>query len=400
MMQLEINSATETAERKELRSNFRRLLARSWSDEHVRERADGKLDNGEALRSALRDGMGLYALTVPEEHGGLGGGLVEAAIAAEELGAAMAPSRLLTATMMARLLMSSRDRSLAGLLERTVADNLPGAVLWPGDDATWDVTQISAAAVTGSVVQGTFAFVPEVDRSGFLLCPAAKQGRIGLAVLEPPLTAGVEIRNLRPLDLYRPLDDITLAAGCEWFDLAAPVPVFTETVAAGSIVLAAEMIGGARACLERMVTYAQQRRQFGKPIGTFQALKHRMVDVLVAWEAARALTYRAAAQFDDAVSRGQAAAENVSMVRMAKSAASDALRIASAECIQVHGGIGFTWENPVHLYLKRWATSARLFGSPDQHRLLVYRSANAAPGDTHSGPPTAARQLGELALGQ
>lgn len=380
-MRIGTNSATDTPERKELRNQFRRLLGESWSDEHVRQHADGNTADGLRLHTLLQEDMGLSALTTPDRHGGLGGGMVEAAIAAEELGAAVAPSRLFAATMAARLLVGSRDSSLARLWERALAEGTPVALLWPGNDPTWDVRRIEAATVRGRTLRGGFDFVPELAGAELLLCPAVRDGQSGLAIVRPNTGDGaVQVRPLRALDPFRPLGNVTLSAqDCEWVAIPHAVELFTETLAAGAVVLAAEMVGAARAGLERMVTYAQQRTQFGKTIGSFQALKHRMVDVLVAWEAARALTYRAADQFDEA-DRGASAesSEHVPLARMAKAAASDALRISSKESIQVHGGIGFTWENPVHFYLKRWASSARLFGAPNQLRALVYQSAVGA----------------------
>jgi alkylation response protein AidB-like acyl-CoA dehydrogenase len=377
LTQVVLGSGNETDERKELRSQLRRLLAKYWDDEHIRAYADGDTADGLKLMSVLQDDMALNALMAPEEYGGVGGGCVEMVIAMEELGAAMVPSRLLAATMASRLLVACRNRRLGEILRRALATGSPSAVLWPGDDATWDVRQISTAVVNERAVRGSFRFVPEIDHSSLLLCPATKGGQYGLAVLGAPVRdEGLKMRGLRSPDLFRPLRMVTVSLeDCEWVGLAEPTGIFAEMVAAGAVVLAAEMIGSARGCLERMGSYAQQRHQFGKPIGTFQALKHRIVDALVAWEAARAVTYRAAARFDAPTDGNREATECVRQARMAKAAASDALRMASKECIQVHGGIGFTWENPVHFYLKRWATSARLFGSANQLRLRVYQDA-------------------------
>jgi alkylation response protein AidB-like acyl-CoA dehydrogenase len=208
-----------------------------------------------------------------------------------------------------------------------------------------------------------------------LLCPARRDGQYGIAVVEPDAAAGgVSTRPVPAIDLFRPVQDVAVRVS-DWRWLATDHTAFTEAVAAGAVVLAAEMVGGARACLDRMVTYSKQRRQFGKQIGTFQSLKHRMVDVLVEWEAARAATYRAAKQLDASGRAGGDPADCIATARMAKAAASDALRVAARLCIHVHGATGVTWENPIHFYLKRWASSARLFGEPDQHRVHVYEHA-------------------------
>jgi alkylation response protein AidB-like acyl-CoA dehydrogenase len=369
----------EAPERRELRSQLRRLLGNCWSDEHVRQYADGDPAVATRLATVLSDEMCLHALTAPESLGGLGAGCIEAAIVAEELGAAMAPSRILATTMVSQLLAAGRQPSLAGLLEQVTSGQALATLAWPGDDATWDVRRIGAPAVQDHVLAGTFGFVAEFDASALLLCPALHGGQYGIAALGPSSgQAGLTARAARPLDVFRPLHDISVSGTtAQWMAVASP-DAFTGAIAAGAIVLSAEMTGAARACIERMVTYSKQRQQFGKQIGTFQSLKHRMVDVLVEWEAARALTYRAASQLDAAAARDDAGTDWIAMARMAKSAASDALRLAAKECIHVHGAIGITWESALHFYLKRWASSARLFGSPDQHRALVYQDAVAS----------------------
>ncbi|BBZ15496.1 hypothetical protein BST20_06460 [Mycobacterium branderi] len=398
MAQVTLNTGNETFERRELRTQFRRLLAKSWGDERIRQYADGHADCGAELARSLRDDMALHALTIPVDQGGLGGGCVEAAIAAEELGAAMAPSRLLATTMVAHLLSAARGSELAELLPR-IADGVPGTLLWSGDDAVWDVRQAPTATVSGRAVHGTFAFVPELENSGLLLVPVRDGERYGIAVAGPGNDApGIQIRPMRVLDVFRPLTTVSVSLeDVEHVSWTEPGPLFSQTLAAGAIVLAAEMIGASRACLERMAIYAQQRHQFGRPIGTFQALKHRIVDVLVSLEASRALTYRAAGRFDDMVAGNADAAEGITSARMAKAAAGDTLRKASKECLQVHGGIGFTWENPLHFYLKRWASSARLLGSPNQLRALVYRSVIGAGKDT-AAKDAAFEQLGDFGL--
>lgn len=377
MPQIALGGEDRTDEQQALRAELRRVLTRLWSDDHTREFADGDPTMGAKLASVLENDMALGALTVPDEFGGHGGGCVEAVISAEELGAATAPSRLLATTMSSHLLLASRSAALEEVLRRVVRDGTPAAVVWPADDATWDARQIAPVIVRNGVATGEFRFVAEAFSSSLLLVPARRANDLGLIVLDVSrLQPGVDLRPTKGADVLRPLGELALSVeGCEWIELEDPGRVFSETVALGSIVLAAEMIGAARSCIERMVTYAQQRRQFGRTIGAFQALRHQIVDSLVSWEAARAMTYRAAGGFD-ALTQAQVTIDEFEpMARMAKAAASDALGKAAKECIHVYGAIGFTWENPVHLAFKRWAGSAQLFGSPTEQRVRVSQHA-------------------------
>jgi alkylation response protein AidB-like acyl-CoA dehydrogenase len=226
------------------------LLSRLWDDERMREYADGAVDRGTEVLSALQGDMALHALMVPETSGGLGGGCVELAIAAEELGAAMVPSRLLTAAMAAYVLSARKNESSEAILER-VSSGTSAALLWPGDDATWDIQQISRPVLDERPVPVTFPFVPEVEEVDTLLCPATRGRGHGLLVLDQGIEArGVNVRSLASPDLFRPLATVTVTPEDHaWVPLEGPLETFTETLAVGAIMLAAEMVGAARACL-------------------------------------------------------------------------------------------------------------------------------------------------------
>lgn len=391
MPQIALGGEDRTDEQKDLRAELRRLLTRLWSDDHTREFADGDRTTGVKLTSVLENDMALGALTVPEEFGGHGGGCVEAAIAAEELGAAAAPSRLLSTTMSAHLLLTSRDTVLERVLRRMLGDGTPPAVVWPAQDATWDLRQIDPVRIAGGRATGSFRFIAEIGDASLLLAPARRGNEFGLFLVDASgQAAGVDVRPAKGADVLRPLGELDLSVGGgEWVELDDPYRVFSETVALGSIVLAAEAIGAARSCIERMVTYAQQRQQFGRTIGSFQALRHQIVDALVSWEMARAMTYRAAGGFDAMAAGRLPIDEFEPMARMAKAAASDALGTASETCIHVYGAIGFTWENPVHIAFKRWAASAQIFGSPTEQRVRVCQHAIISGGDVRA--PSAER---------
>jgi len=153
-----------------------------------------------------------------------------------------------------------------------------------------------------------------------------------------------------------------------------------SALAAGAAMLAAEQLGVAGRCLEMTVTYLKERYQFARPIGSFQALKHRAADLWVAISQARAASRYAAACLADGDADAPVA------VALAKAACGDAATLAAQECVQLHGGIGFTWEHPAHLYLKRATSSSIAFGTPDWHRARLASLASLPPAPAAGGP--------------
>ena len=330
--------------------------------------------------------MGLSGMLVPEEYGGLGGGAVEAAIAAEELGAAMIPSNLLGACTAAALLEYAPESLRKEVLPLVVGRGSRTAVGWPGDDHTWSVSEAGLMRLVDGSISGTAAYVPEAEGATVLILPVVAGERVGVAVAgEVGGWEGLVVTPVTSPDVTRLVATLSGSVPAEGFvPLEEGAVGFALTIGLASVVLAAEMVGASRSCLERTVEYTKSRKAFGRPIATFQVLKHRIVDVLVALEAARAITDRAAREIDDQRAVGVVDARELrsllSLARMAKARASDALQLASHECIQMHGGIGFTWDNPAHFYLKKWASSSRSVRSA--------RRAQAAhlPGCHHRHP--------------
>jgi alkylation response protein AidB-like acyl-CoA dehydrogenase len=356
-------------EREELRHQLRRLAERYWGDQRIREFGDGGTAETRQALDVLERDMGLSGMLVPEEYGGLGGGAVEAAIAAEELGAAMIPSNLLGACTAAALLEYAPESLRRDVLPLVVGRGSRTAVGWPGDDHTWSVSEAGLMRLVGGSISGTAAYVPEAEGATVLILPVVAGERVGVAVVGEG-REGLVVSPVTSPDVTRLVATLSGSVPAEGFAL---------TIGLASVVLAAEMVGASRSCLERTVEYTKSRKAFGRPIATFQVLKHRIVDVLVALEAARAITDRAAREIDDQRAAGVADERELrsllSLARMAKARASDALQLASHECIQMHGGIGFTWDNPAHFYLKKWASSSRLYGQPDELRLHIYQDA-------------------------
>lgn len=377
----EMNQATtyssrpsESGELAELRAHLRRLLQQHWTAQQRLAYADGDRTQGVSVVEVLEGAIGINALLVPEKLGGSGAGCREVVAVAEELGAALAPSNILGSSMAAYVLQQAEGPGADRVLEDAVRQRVRSVFVWPGSDSLWlNPPRVSAG---DGHISGDFLQVGDADTTTALLVPATGEGTDRVAWLRSGSgDAGVRITACRTPDVFRELADFRIRhATAELFPLKNAQQVWAAALALGSLVLAAEMVGAGMECLQLVVDYGKARVQFGRPVATFQAVKHRMVDALIELEAARALTFQAADRFP-LPTDPLPGPELIDLARMAKAAASDALRRAALECVQLHGAIGFTWDHPAHLYLKRWATSSCLYGQAEDLRRLVYQSA-------------------------
>ena len=322
--------------------------------------------------------LGCAGLLIPESAGGAGATSREAATAAEALGAAVAPVPFLGSAVVATTcLLACRDSDEAGHLLRRMADGeLTAALAVPfvtgpfatGSGAAFPVSVRVAGPQQGdqaagwSRLRGTISGVADALPAGTLLVPADGVPQALYAV--DMSTARVTRTPATSLDMTRQLCDITLddAPGVRIASGAAATAAVKQALLAGAGILAAEQLGIAEHCLDLTVAYVKERRQFARPIGSFQAIKHRLADIWVAVAQARAASRYAA---DCLATRSSDVAVAVSL---AKACCSDLAVHAAQECVQLHGGIGFTWEHQAHLYLKRAKADSLGFGTADAHR--------------------------------
>jgi alkylation response protein AidB-like acyl-CoA dehydrogenase len=342
----------------ELRASLRAMLAQRSPARHVLSWSESGQAMDSSLWQTLAGEMGLAGMAVPEEYGGGGASLREAAVVLEELGRAVAPVPFLGSAVIATsALLACRDAELLTKLatgEAVVALAVPlGAGPAPAP-----VT----VRVQDQRLHGRIGLVADALAADVLLVPAAG----GLYAVDA-LAYGVTIERVVSLDQTRPLADLTfdavpgrLVAAGEAADSA-----IGAARTAGAALLASEQLGVAEWCLESTVEYLKTRHQFGRPVGSFQAIKHRLADVWVDVTQARAAARYAAtcaatgdADLPVAVSLAQAFCSPVAVK-------------AAEECLQLHGGIGFTWEHPAHLYLKRAKSSSLAFGTADRHRAAL-----------------------------
>ncbi|HEX6346809.1 acyl-CoA dehydrogenase family protein [Umezawaea sp.] len=335
-----------TAELRALRDSVRGLLAKH-SD--VRAAMASPRGYDAALWARLCGEVGVAGLAVPEVYGGLGAGQAESHVVLEELGRTLTPAPLLgSAVVAARALLACGDDEACGrLLPGIAAGTTIAALAWTGADGRWDP---DAVAVTASdTLDGTAHHVLDGDLADVLL--VAARGSDGITLWEvDPAGAGVERTAVPAVDPTRRLATVALTGAVGRRLGPAALPRVRDVACAA---LCAEQVGTAARALELTVEHTRTRVQFGRPIGSFQALKHRMADLHVLVETAR--------------SAAEAAADDPVSAAVAKVHCSEAVCRVAAEMIQLHGGIAITWEHDAHLYFKRAHGSARLFGDPAEH---------------------------------
>jgi alkylation response protein AidB-like acyl-CoA dehydrogenase len=358
----------------DLRASLRALLEDrcDWPAVLARTETSQPYDTG--LWRALAAEVGCAGLLVPADHGGAGASYREAAVAAEETGRCAAPVPYLGSAVVATaaLLAAGDDELLAKVAAggTTVALAVPFAAR-PGVPVPRTVrlsglqpVQHSEAAGAARLT-GTVAGLADALPADVLLVPADGVPYGVYAV--DAAAAGVARTPVVSLDMTRQLCDLSLrdvparriASG------DAAERAVSAALTAGAGMLAAEQLGLADRCLELTVSYVRERRQFARPVGSFQGLKHRLADLWVAITQARAAARYAAACL------AVADPDTPVAVALAKSCCCDVAVRAAEECVQMHGGIGFTWEHPAHLYLKRAKSASIAFGTPDWHRAWI-----------------------------
>ncbi|MDQ7805380.1 acyl-CoA dehydrogenase family protein [Amycolatopsis sp. A133] len=337
----------ETAEARALRDAVRALLTRRSGPAAVRAAMASPLGHDDKLWSTLCEQIGVAALAIPEHYGGVGAGLAEACVVLAELGRTLTPSPMLGSAVLCgeALLRSGNDEACERLLPGIAAGTTLATLAWSGEDGRW--TPALTASGRGEL-DGRACYVLDGDTADVLLAVARTDDGTGL--FELPLE-GVRRERVTSLDPGRRLAVVecasTPARRLDTGGFAGPLRQLRDTA---TVAVAAEQTGAAARALELTVEYTKQRRQFGRPIGSFQALKHRMADVHVHVEAARSALYAALVDGDPEA------------VATAKVVCGEAFTHAAAEMIQLHGGIAITWEHDAHLYFKRAHGTALLFG--------------------------------------
>jgi alkylation response protein AidB-like acyl-CoA dehydrogenase len=369
-----------TDEQDELRKIVRSFLESKSPESAVREQMETEVGFDRAVWAQMAEQMGLQGLHIPEQFGGSGFTYVELGIVLEEMGRALLCAPFLSTVVLAAnaLLLSGDDAAKKDYLPGIASGETIATVAFTEPSGRWDESGIemqAAKSAEGYTLTGTKMYVLDGHTADLILV-LARTGSSGHrpdpgagislfavdgeadGLTRTPLSTMDQTRKQARLDFDGTPARLIESEGIGW-DFMARV---LDLVAVG---LAAEQVGGAQKVLEMAVEYAKVRVQFGRPIGSFQAIKHKCADMLLEVESAKSAAYYGmwcAAEMDD---------ELPSVASMAKAYCSEAYFHAAAENIQIHGGIGFTWEHPAHLYFKRAKSSELLFGDPTYHRELL-----------------------------
>ncbi|MFH8789818.1 acyl-CoA dehydrogenase family protein [Streptomyces roseoverticillatus] len=413
--------AAFTQEQGEIRRTLRELLLKRCGPEELRAAVRTRAGHDATLWRQLAEQLGLPGLAVERHYGGVGCGPTELALACEETGRALLPSPLFaTAGLVAPLIAALGTRAQrTELLPRIASGELTGALAlpcaslpaalgltgppdgaWAGGSRTGGIQARQAGEGQGWRLYGEAAQVLDGHSAGLLLVAARAggyvRGRTLLFVLRPGVARGVRRTRLTALDETRPQAcvelrdaEADLLGGADGGVPEALARLGTSVAA----MLAAEAVGAADRALERTIEHVRTREQFGRPIGSFQAVKHRLADLYVSVQAARSAAYYAAWAAGEAApaapgdgsggsrasggSGGDAGDAGVALAQ-----ALETLQSVAAEAVQLHGGIGVTWEHDVQLYFKRAASDGLLFGPPDRLRARAADLAGLFAGRT------------------
>lgn len=368
---------TFTDEQNQLRAAVRAFCAEQIDETAVRTSMTSDPPFDPKVWVRLGSELGVLGLAVPEDDDGAGGSLVDQAVAVEELGAALACGPLFGTVYLA--IPALVAASAGGDLLAPLVDGTRTAALAVGDVAgAFDATAVRVQAVPADqdwALTGTVERVVDAGAADTLLVAATGPDGVGLYAVDTD-GPGVQRLSLNTLDLTRPQATVELrdapgrlVAGPDEADR-----VITHALQVGSALLAVEQVGAAQHLLDLSVEYAKSRLQFGRAIGSFQAVKHRLADDLVALEHARSTAYHAIWALTDGSDDPALA------VSIAQATCSAAFTRVATDTIQVHGGIGFTWEHQAHLYYKRAYTDAALLGAAEQHRDRVAEMVLGDPG--------------------
>jgi alkylation response protein AidB-like acyl-CoA dehydrogenase len=315
--------------------------------------------------------MGLQGLHIPEEFGGSGYGYVELGIVLEEMGRSLLCAPFFSTVVLAAntLLHSGDDAAKAAHLPGIASGETIATLAYTEPSGKWDESGITMEATAngdGWSLTGTKMFVLDGHTADLLIVAARTSKGVSLFTVAGD-AAGLTRTALSTMDQTRKQAKLEFAGtpatllgteGAGWDTISTVLDL-------AAVGLAAEQVGGAQKVLDMAVQYAKDRVQFGRPIGSFQAIKHKCADMLLEVESAKSAAYYGlwcASEMND---------ELPSVASLAKAYCSEAYFHATAENIQIHGGIGFTWEHPAHLYFKRAKSSELLFGDPTYHRELL-----------------------------
>lgn len=360
-----------TEEQDQLREFVRSFLNEKSPESEVRRLMETEDGYEKAVWQQMAEQLGLQSLIIPEEYDGQGFGFVELGIILEEMGRSLLCSPFFSTVVLGAntLIHSGDDSAKADYLPKIASGETIATLALAEESGRWTedaITLPASETAEGWTLDGSKMYVTDGAVADLILVAARTDAGVSLFAAESG-ASGMTVESLATMDMTRKQAKVTFdntpvrligTDGEAW-------QVLQTVLDLAAVGLAAEQVGGAQMCLEMSVEYAKVRVQFGRPIGSFQAIKHKCADMLLQVESAKSAAYYAswcAAELND---------ELPSVASLAKAYCSEAYFHAASENIQIHGGIGFTWEHPAHLYFKRAKSSEILFGDPSYHRELL-----------------------------
>ena len=354
-------------EQEELRATARAFLADHSGPEQIRAAMESDLGHDPQVWKQIAAELGWAAVTIPEEYGGLGLGAVELTALLEVMGESLLCSPFFATVCLGAnaLIVAGSEEQKQEHLPRIAEGEIIATLAHRGAS---DAIEVTARTDGGEIVlSGRADFVVDGHAADLLIVAAHDGEDVALFCV-----AGDAAGLVRTL--HTTLDQTRRLASLELQDVRVPASArltgdggLDEILDRAVVALAAEQVGGAQRCLDLAVAYMKEREQFGRPIGSFQALKHKAANMMIELESARSAAYYAACV------AAEGSDELPSVASLAKAYCSDTFFQCAADCLQIHGGVGFTWEYDVHLYFKRARSSEVLLGDPAFHRERVAR---------------------------
>jgi len=367
-------------EQEMLRDAAKRFLADNCPTTFVRKMMADATAHDKTFWNKLVE-LGWPGLLIPENYGGQGGSFLDMTVVVEEAGKALVPGPFFTQALVAAPLVveGGSEQLKKDILPRMASGEFIGTLALAEASGRFDADGIQLkASKSGNdyTISGEKMFVPDAHVANGIAVAVRTggSGEKGITILLVPCDSkGLTVTQLKTVDMTRRLchvkfDNVKVPATQILGKEGEGWPILRRTLDIATAALSAEMVGTAQKALDMSVEYAKTRVQFGKPIGSFQAVKHKCVDMMVAVENARSLTYYACWTVDERN------AEAATAVPMAKAYASDMAKNVTSEAIQVHGGIGFTWEHDMHLFHRRALAGEANFGNAPVHRETVARA--------------------------
>lgn len=368
-----------------LRQMARDFLAENCPTSFVRQMMDDEKGYSADLWNEMA-GFGWLGMTFPEAYGGQGLGFIDLTVVLEEMGAVLLPSPYLSSVILAgqTILLAGSEAQKQEYLPKIADGSLIATLAMTEPSGRFDAEGIADVRALpsdgGFQISGTKLFITDAHVSDLMVVAArtkdAGDKSFGVTLFVVDSNApGITINLLDTMDQTRKqcevvFDNVQVGSDRVLGQVDMGWPVLQKVINLGSAALCAEMVGGAQRVLDISVEYAKERVQFGRPIGSFQAIKHKCAEMMLQVESAKSAAYYAAWAVDEDVPEAPLA------ISMAKAYCSDAFRYTAGEGIQVHGGIGFTWEHDMHLYFKRAKYAEFTFGDATYHRELVAQEIN------------------------